>query len=169
MRKSVLLALSLLGLFDSTYLLWVYTSPSHPMVCFGGGCDVVRASSYAHVWGLPLPAFGVAMYFTLVLMIFAEAVVTAPWRELIPFGVLAISVSGVVVSAYLTGIEGMVIHAWCAWCVVSAFTITAIMLVSALEILRPSPRPDPQEARAIARRNFALAGTALVLGVPAFY
>src|ERR1051326_5478699 len=62
MRKTSLLILSLAGLFDSVYLLWVYTSPSHPLVCLGTGCDVVRASRYAELWGHSLPVYGVLMY-----------------------------------------------------------------------------------------------------------
>ena len=55
MRRTAVFALSLIGLFDSTYLTWVYTSASRPMVCLGTGCDVVRASTYAKLGGLPLP------------------------------------------------------------------------------------------------------------------
>ena len=69
MRKHLLLALSLLGLFDALYLLWVYTSPSRPIVCLGTGCDAVRASSYAHPFGVPMPVFGVAAYLVLGLLI----------------------------------------------------------------------------------------------------
>ena len=70
MRKPLLLALSLLGLFDSLYLWWVYTSAARPMVCVGTGCDVVRASPFAHFFGVPTPAFGAAMYGLLVLLVF---------------------------------------------------------------------------------------------------
>ena len=72
MRKYLLLALSLLGLFDALYLLWVYTSPSRPIVCLGTGCDAVRASPYAHPFGLPMPVFGVAAYLVLGVLILAE-------------------------------------------------------------------------------------------------
>src|SRR5260370_13645702 len=74
MRKLAIFSLSLLGLFDSLYLLWVYTSPSRPLVCLGTGCDAVRASVYAHAWGLPVPLYGVAMYAALAVLMFIE-----PW------------------------------------------------------------------------------------------
>ena len=75
MRKPLLLALSLLGLFDALYLLWVYTSPSRPIVCLGSGCDAVRASPYAHLFGVPMPVFGVVCYVALALLILAEDLV----------------------------------------------------------------------------------------------
>ena len=93
MRKPLLLALSLLGLFDSSYLLWVYTSPASPMICLGGGtgCDEVRVSSYSHLWGIPLPAYGVLMYVTLALLIIAESLVAAVFAKLIRWAVTGIA------------------------------------------------------------------------------
>src|SRR5215469_9394719 len=100
MRKLVIFGLSLLGLFDSTYLLWVYTSPSHPMVCLGTGCDAVRASIYAHAWGLPLPVFGVAMYAALAALVFL-----GPWFGRATEVLIAlISAAGVLTSFYLSGL-----------------------------------------------------------------
>src|SRR5208282_1134231 len=98
MRKHLLLALSLLGLFDALYLLWVYTSPSRPMVCLGSGCDAVRASSYAHLFGLPLPAFGVANYAVLALLILAEDLFSAPLGRMLQYAVMGLSGFGFVFS-----------------------------------------------------------------------
>jgi len=170
MRKPLTLALSLLGLFDSTYLWWVYTSPSRPLVCLGGGgCDAVRASRYAHLWGHPLPLFGVAMYAALVLLVFSQPLGPARWAPARRYLVATVSGCGFLFSAYLTGLEGLVIHAWCAWCVVSALTVTAIFVLSVWEIARPTPEPEPVEALAQARAHFAVCMAALILGVPAFY
>ncbi len=169
MRRPLLLALSLLGLFDSTYLWWVYTSPSRPLLCFGdGGCDAVRASIYAHLWGQPLPVFGVAMYAALALLIFSSPLSPA-WLEPVKrLLVVMISGAGVLFSIYLSGLEGLVIHAWCAWCVVSALTVTAIFALSFWEMARPAPPPEPAEALGQARMHFGVFLLALVVGIPAF-
>jgi len=170
MRRLLVLALSLLGLFDSTYLWWVYTSPSRPLVCLGGGgCDAVRASAYAHLWGHPLPLFGVAMYGALALLLFSQPLGPARWAPARRYLVATLSGCGFLFSAYLTGLEGRVIHAWCAWCVVSALTVTAIFALSVWEIARPAPEPEPVEALAQARTHFAVCMAALIVGVPAFY
>jgi protein-disulfide isomerase/rhodanese-related sulfurtransferase len=168
MRKHLLLALSLLGLFDSLYLLWVYTSPSRPIVCLGSGCDAVRASSYAHIFGLPLPAFGVANYVVLGVLIFAEVLVSPRLARAFEWAVGCISCGGFLFSLYLTSLEAFVIHAWCAWCVVSALVITAIFILSVLVLRGSPPPPDPVAALASVRTNFVLCVVALLIGVPAF-
>jgi protein-disulfide isomerase/uncharacterized membrane protein/rhodanese-related sulfurtransferase len=168
MRKTLWAALSLLGLFDSLYLLWVYTSPSRPMVCLGSGCDAVRASSYAHLFGVPLPAFGVATYTALVLLIFAEVLVPPRLGRAIRYAVAGISCVGFLFSIYLTSLEAFVIHAWCAWCVVSALVVTGIFILSVFELRRPFTPTDPAAVIARVRTNFVLCVVALLVGVPAF-
>ena len=91
MRKILLMALSLIGLFDSIYLLWEYTSPAHPMVCMGGGCDAVRASAYSHLGGLPVPIYGVLMYGFVVMLLFIYPLLPTAAGRLTQFGVLLIS------------------------------------------------------------------------------
>jgi protein-disulfide isomerase/uncharacterized membrane protein/rhodanese-related sulfurtransferase len=168
MRKPQLLALSLLGLFDSLYLLWVYTSPSRPIVCLGTGCDAVRASSYAHLFGLPLPAFGVACYAVLALLILAEDLVSAELGRPTQYAVAGISCVGFLFSIYLTSLEAFVIHSWCPWCVVSALVVTALFVLSLFELRRPLAPPDPAAAIASVRTNYTLCVLSLLVGVPAF-
>jgi protein-disulfide isomerase/rhodanese-related sulfurtransferase/uncharacterized membrane protein len=171
MRKPALFALTLLGLFDSAYLLWVYTSPSSPMICLGGGtgCDTVRASSYAHLFGVPLPAFGVLMYVSAALLVFAESLVSARLAELIRQAVAVIAGAAFLFSLYLTGIEAFVLHAWCTWCMMSAGCITLIFALALWMALRPGPAPEPVAALAQLRRHFAVFVAGLALGVPGFY
>jgi protein-disulfide isomerase/uncharacterized membrane protein/rhodanese-related sulfurtransferase len=174
MRKLLIFALSLLGLFDSTYLFWAYTSPSHRMVCgIGSGCDAVRASVFAHIWGVPLPAYGLAMYAALALLVFVE-----PWlgrlsRSLLTF----ISGAGFLASLYLTGLEAFVIHAWCAWCVVSALTVTAIFVLALSDRrspVRPAVNADAVgmatsgRGRRLTYGMLAILAAGLVAGIPAF-
>ena len=129
MRKTIAFILALLGLFDSIYLLWMYLSPSIPMVCLGTGCDAVRASDYAHLLGIPTPVYGVVMYAVLAALMFFETLsARAGWTRR---AVLAISAVGVAVSAWLTYIEGAVVHAWCAWCVTQAICVTLIFVLYA--------------------------------------
>ncbi|MGH9522673.1 MAG: thioredoxin domain-containing protein [Terriglobales bacterium] len=129
MRKTIAFILALVGLFDSIYLLWMYLSPSIPMVCFGGGCDAVRASEYAHLLGIPTPVYGVVMYAVLAALMFWETLnENAGWTRR---AVLAISAAGVAVSIWLTYLEAAVVHAWCAWCVTQALAVTLIFVLYA--------------------------------------
>jgi protein-disulfide isomerase/rhodanese-related sulfurtransferase/uncharacterized membrane protein len=168
MRKILLLALPLLGLFDSLYLLWVYTSPSRPIVCLGSGCDAVRASSYAHLFGLPLPAFGVASYTLLVLLIMAEDLVPARLGRALQYAVAGIACGGFLFSIYLTSLAEFVIHALCVWCVVSALAVTGTFILSVFELRRPLTPTDPAAAMERVRTNFVLCVAAVLIGIPAF-
>ena len=168
MRKHLLLALSLLGLFDALYLLWVYTSPSRPMVCLGSGCDTVRASSYAHPFGVPMPVFGVAAYLALGLLILAEDLFSERLGRLLPYAVACLSGFGFLFSLYLEGLQAFVIHAWCAWCVTSGIIMTGMFFLSLFDLPRPLAPPDPVAARARVRTHLVLCLLALVVGTPAF-
>jgi protein-disulfide isomerase/rhodanese-related sulfurtransferase len=168
MRKTALLALSLIGLWDSAYLWWAYTATSQPMVCLGGGCDAVRASPFAYPRGIPLPIFGVAMYVTLALLfVFAPLV----GGRLAPRGRQAaagISGLGFLFSLYLSGIEAFVLHAWCTWCVISALSVTLIFGLAAWDVMRPQPDPEPTVGRQLLQQNFTVCLAAVVIGVPGF-
>jgi len=168
MRKLLLLVLSLVGLFDSIYLLWEYTSPAHPMVCMGGGCDVVRASAYAHLGGLPVPIYGMVMYAFLVLLLFLYPLLPVSGGRLSQSAVVVVTGVGFLFSAYLTGIEAFVLHAWCMWCVLSALLVTAIFLLALMDRLRPGAPLDAARALSAVQQNFAMILFGFALGVPAF-
>ncbi len=166
MRRSITFALTLLGLFDSLYLLWVYASPSQPMVCLGGGCDQVRASRFAHIAGVPTPLYGVVMYVTLALLIFAEPLVAPATGALLRRAVSVIAALGVVASAALTAIEAFIIHAWCTWCVLQSIAVTIIFIVSLT--LLGARFDDRARSRAAFWRHALVLVLAIVVGSRAF-
>src|SRR6266568_2242504 len=173
MRKLALQALALGGVFLSSYLLWSYTSPSRPMVCMGTGCDVVRASPFAHFLGLPTPVYGIVMYGLLALLVFAEALL--PGRgAFLRLSAATVSGAGFLTSLYLSGVEAFVIHAWCAWCVVSAITVTIFFALALLDAYSPEAQPASEApsrtwpALAGWRGQAALSIVAVAFGIPAF-
>lgn len=168
MRKFLILLLSLFGLFDSIYLWWVYTSPSRPLVCLGTGCDVARASSYSHVFGLPLPLFGAVMYGVLVLLAVAESLGGSTLNAPIRYATLIVSAAGFVASLGLSAVEAFVLHAWCAWCVASAIAVTLILLLSIYGVMKPPLPLEPPSALATLRAQFVLFIVALIAGGAAF-
>ncbi|MGI9103007.1 MAG: thioredoxin domain-containing protein [Terriglobales bacterium] len=167
MRKTAAFALTLLGLFDSLYLLWAYTSSSIPMLCLGSGCDVVRASRYAHIFGVPTPAYGIAMYSVLAALIFAEPLVSASQSSWLRRATAAIAGVGLAGSLVLSGIEQFVIHAWCAWCVVQAVAVTIIFVLALASL--GSSYADRRAGRVAASQYVTVLLVALAVGSPAFY
>ena len=123
-------ALALLGLLLSVYLTLFKLGLTGPLVCGIGECERVQTSRWAEVFGIPVAAYGVAGYLTLLVVALAGLSERrigdpAPTRWLV-----LISGIGVAFSMYLTAVELFVIHAICRWCVVSAVLITAIFGVS---------------------------------------
>ena len=169
MRRSITLALSLLGLFDSLYLLYAYTSPSHPMVCIGTGCDAVRASAYSTLAGVSMPVFGVAGYMLLALVIIAESLFSGRVARLARYAILGMSGIGFVFSLYLEYLQGFVIHAYCAWCVTSGVVMTALLALAIVNVIRAGPEPEAAARLTQVRSLFAAGLAGLLVGVPAFY
>jgi len=169
MRKSLSLALSLLGLFDSLYLLWTYTSPSRPMVCIGTGCDAVRASAYSSLWGVSMPVFGVAGYALLAIVMIAESLASARLARLARYAVAGMTGVGLLFSLYLEYLQSFVIHAFCTWCVTSGLVMTALCGLAVYSLVRAAPEPEPPGQLVQVRSHFAVCVVALLVGVPAFY
>jgi protein-disulfide isomerase/rhodanese-related sulfurtransferase len=169
MRKSIFFLLALLGLFDSLYLLWIYTSPSRPMVCLGTGCDAVRLSAYSHFWGVPMPVFGVAGYVLVALLVIAESLAPAAVAIEVRYALAGATGFGFLFSLYLEYLQGFVIHAFCAWCVTSGLVMTALCALAIYNVVRPAPEVAPPAQLHQLRGYFTVGVAALLLGVPAFY
>lgn len=167
MRKTLALIFSLFGLFDSAYLWWVYTSPSHPLVCLGSGCDEVRASRFASWGGIPTPAFGAVMYAALVLLLVIEPFVAEKTAALLRRLAFAISAGGMVISLYLTSLEAFSIHAWCAWCVAQQIAIAIIFVLLYLEVNRPAAEAAPASRPAWV--GVVVLAIAVAIAVPTFF
>ncbi|MCC6174509.1 MAG: vitamin K epoxide reductase family protein [Chloroflexi bacterium] len=113
-----------IGLLISLYLLIVDATGGATVCLSGTDCDFVRGSTYGHVLGIPLAAFGV-VFFALTL---ALALVRRPWRT----RWLAIA-AGIALgaSAVFIALQIVVLHAICAYCIaaeVAACAVAALVL-----------------------------------------
>lgn len=130
-RFSVLLIL--IGLIDSIYLTWIKFSSSNA-ACFGG-CDTVNASSYSEIFGVPTALIGAGAYAILLFLEIFED--TNPLiNEHFPNIFFALTLIGILFSAYLTYLELEVIHAICPYCVVSAVVMFFLFIISLLRLKR---------------------------------
>jgi uncharacterized membrane protein len=116
--------LSLIGTLVSAYLTLYKLGYLGSIQCGAGGCEVVQASEYSMLFGLPVALWGMGTYLILLgvaLLGLQPRWVAERWIALALFG---LSAFGVAFSAYLTYLSGVVIGAFCQWCLVSAVTIT---------------------------------------------
>lgn len=124
-----ILALSLVGIADSLYLL--YEHLGHEVVCLtDSGCSIVDASPYSEILGVPVSGIGLAAYVSLCVLAawgLRKPRGQATW---IPLGLFGISLTGLIYSVYLTYLELFVIYAVCSWCVVSAAVVSIIFALS---------------------------------------
>jgi uncharacterized membrane protein len=131
-RRMLAAVLALGGVFLSVYLLLYALGVYGELVCgVGGGCDVVQASKYSRLLGVPVAGWGLAWYAAVFLVAFLSvqgrfAEEKWPGRSL-----LVLAAGGLAFSFYLTAIELFVLHAICRWCVASAI-LTVLIFVAAL-------------------------------------
>lgn len=99
--------------------------------CFGlSDCNVVSASPYAHLAGVPVALVG-ALTFS---FISAAAIAARVWPERLRASpllvMLAASVAGSTYSVYLTIVSGAVLGAYCPWCLLSAGIMVLLAILS---------------------------------------
>jgi uncharacterized membrane protein len=130
---------ALIGLLDSIYLAYVKIA-SAPIYCTPGlgDCEVVNASRWSELFGIPLGVYGMAG-FGLILLVTTYGMRinwVASYTDLILFG---ISTTGFFFSLYLTGIEIFVLKTVCQWCLLSAIAITVIFVTTIIRLVVKSP------------------------------
>ncbi|MEN8145305.1 MAG: vitamin K epoxide reductase family protein [Gemmatimonadota bacterium] len=133
-RGQATVAVALMGVFLSLYLVLYRLGVYGELVCGSGSCEVVQASTFSVFLGIPVAAWGLAWY----VAVFVTALVQsrrldaegpdAKWPGLM---LAVLAAGGLAFSAYLTWIEVGVLHAICRWCVGSAILTVLIFLGAA--------------------------------------
>ncbi len=95
----------------------------------GGGCDIVQASRWATLFGVPTAAWGAAVYAGVALLAM-RGFTARRWLASFLLAVVAVAVS-----AYLTWIELAVLRAVCPYCVAVAAMAAALLIL--LLVRRP--------------------------------
>ncbi len=127
-----LLVLVAAGILLTSYLTYVAWFEDHPAFCAeGSGCDLVQASRWSTLLGVPMAFYGWLTYIVLANMIWNGRSKSSSGKPL-----LIVAVSGFAISAYLTIVSVVEIEATCPYCLASFAIITTIMVLSILR--RPS-------------------------------
>lgn len=126
----LMLLLAALGIADAFYDSYAIYA-GQPLWCPPpiDGCNIVAASPYAHILGLPVGYFGVLFY--LCMFVFAALLIAAPLSRGLRVVVVFWAAIGLAFSVYFMRIQFAFIHAFCIYCVISA-VLTVFLLVVAL-------------------------------------
>lgn len=135
-------ALALVGIGITVYLLSVRASGA-TLSCTSGGCETVQNSPYSEIFGLPVAALGFVAYVVLL----GAALARGDLARLIG---AVVALAAFAFSAYLVGIQVVVIGTLCDWCLASDALTTAL---AALALLRLSSSEDRSHAWNAANRS----------------
>jgi len=142
-HRQVIAVLSLVGFLISLYL-WLHAiGVIGELKCGTGSCEVVQASPYARVAGVPVAFFGVVGYVALFVTALIGLQPSFLPRRSLSVLLAALATGGLLFTGYLTYLEAFVIHAWCRWCLGSAATIGVIWVVAVMSLRRSVARENP--------------------------
>lgn len=128
----VLAALAAAGVLLTGYLTAAHwLQAALPFCAAGSGCDAVRASRWSVLFGIALPAWGLAVYALLAALLWRSRRSPQLW----PASFLITLVSWTV-SVYYTAIVRIELDAFCGWCLLSLGLLTA--LLAGLSLARPA-------------------------------
>ncbi len=113
------LFLALLGVGISGYLAYARITEAE-IVCGLSTCGIVNGSEYAYFLNVPVSFWGLAFYLTCAALILFKQ----------PKVFLIVTTIGLIFSAYLTFLEAFVIHAWCQWCLLSAWISLSLFIIA---------------------------------------
>lgn len=151
-RWASLLVPTLVSLAASTALLVEYTRPVPIFCAQGGGCDAVKHTAFANVGGIPTPAFGVAAFVILGVLIGLRG-------ARVRFLQTCIATFGAVVSVVLLGVQ-LRMGQFCPYCVVS--DVSALVLLGAT-LVRYRSAWDPPPGRVTSMATAGLLSAAMVI------
>ena len=140
-RLRGIVLVGLVGLFVAVYLLLYHLGFYGAMLCGVGSCETVQASKYARFLGEPVPLWGTLWYAGVLVLAFLGLGPAYGKRWLDVLLALAVT-GGLLFSAYLTGVELIILHAVCMWCVISAvLTVLLFVLAQPWRMLRGPQAP----------------------------
>ena len=133
MIKKLQIIFSLLGLTDATYLLIIkFTEIKSLCIPSIGDCWTVNNSVYSEWNGIPISAFGMLAYLSILfILIFGTRLPFLKSNGHI--FIFAISLAGFLFSIYLTYLQFVVIKAICPFCILSAITMTTVFTLSTIQ------------------------------------
>lgn len=131
MQTLIPIALSLIGIFISLFMLFKKLSHSKLACPRENACDLVLHSKFSKTFGIPNEVLGIAYFFSVLILIFLPLFGFSPVWDL--YALFFLMIFGGLFSLYLIGLQAFVIKSWCTWCLAIAFT-NILLIVSLFNI-----------------------------------
>src|SRR5262245_1500632 len=145
----IVVFLALLGLGVAGYLSALKLGGNQAFLCRdGSGCDIVQASRYSLLAGVPTAMWGAGVYLAIAVLAAIPRTVRR-WQTL-----FMLAAAAVAFSIYLTVLSVFVIGATCPYCIASGVIAVALLVV----IVVRRPRGEGKEAAAYRPGKLAFLG-----------
>jgi len=136
--------LCLVGVGIGAYLTYVHYEGLKVLCLSSGGCETVQSSVYSKLAGIPVATLGLAGYIGIMISL----AIRGEAGRAIGF---ALAIVGFLFSMYLTYREAFTIHAYCQWCLGSAFLMTLLAILTTIRMLRVEPEPVARTGKLVPR------------------
>jgi uncharacterized membrane protein len=157
----VVVGLSVAGFVIAGYLTWLKWAHRGAFLCVtGGGCDLVQASRYSILLGVPTALWGAALYVAIGILA-GLGLTTSRW-----IAAFLLAAAGIGFSAYLTTLSLVVLGGACGYCLASA--IIELALVAVLLFRRPPARGRKSPLRPIPLASYGILAAASTIVFGAF-
>ena len=117
---------ALAGLADAVYLTVHHFTNEKVPCSLITGCEQVLSSEYAEIFGIPTAAFGAVAYF----LAFCFALLAAFGNRKMWFFYGLLTIVMFLFTCYLVYLQGIVIEAFCQFCLLSALTTTVLFIIA---------------------------------------
>ena len=139
MNPILLVALSVIGLLNAAYLSYTYLFQMGACA-EESSCSEVLGSAYAALFGIPLSAYGLGA--NAAFLVFSWRALEPDSRDQAVGWISTLSIPAVLVGLYLTYVQGVVIGAWCPFCLLS-FAVSIALLVLSVQHRRITSTLSP--------------------------
>ena len=118
---------AIVGLIDSFYLTITHYTNALVPCSFTQGCETVLRSSYSEIFGLPVAGFGIVFY-----LVVLSASIFFIQHKTFHWWLAAWGLVGFTSTLYLFYVQAFALHAFCQYCLLSAFTSTTIFVLTSV-------------------------------------
>lgn len=122
----IIFVLAVIGILIAVYVTQSFLRKVG-IICVSSGCELVRKNPASYLWGVPVPAVGLAGYSIIAILAFLRT--TNPAKGLLK-GILGMTAFGVAFTTWFTYTELFVIRGVCTWCAISTVNMFVLFILA---------------------------------------